>query len=128
MVHQNNYTIFLTKDDILFDFSLMLIVYTNGRVYRIADFLIYLPKLAVANQKLPILVWFHDGGFCIESTFSSLYHRNLNIIASKAQAIAVSVEYQLASKNPLPTTYGDCWEALQDHFSRAPGGNQRNHG
>ncbi|XP_031110724.1 2-hydroxyisoflavanone dehydratase-like [Ipomoea triloba] len=130
----------LNKDAVLFDFSPMLIVYTDGRVHRIADFpfvppspedpsaavsskdvtisphisaRIYLPKLAAADQKLPILVWFHGGGFCIESAFSSLYHRYLNILASEAQAVAVSVEYRLAPESPLPAAYEDCWEALQ---------------
>ena len=37
---------------------------------------LYLPELTShnQNQKFLILVYFHGGGFCIESAFSSLYH------------------------------------------------------
>ncbi|KAA8548609.1 hypothetical protein F0562_000293 [Nyssa sinensis] len=74
---------------------------------------LYLPKLTVTNQKLPILVYFHGGAFCLESAFSFLDHRYLNAIVSEAKALAVSVEYRLAPEHPLPAAYEDCWAALQ---------------
>ncbi|KAK0581981.1 hypothetical protein LWI29_020101 [Acer saccharum] len=45
---------------------------------------LYLPKNSHQNnnQKLPLLVYFHGGGFCIESAFSSLYHSFLNSLVS----------------------------------------------
>nr|GME12129.1 2-hydroxyisoflavanone dehydratase-like [Ipomoea batatas] len=127
-------------DDIAVDLSPFIRVYKDGRVERIyghphvppspedsatgvsskditvspnISVRVYLPKLATATQKLPVLVYYHGGGFCLESAFSSLYHRHLNILVSQANAIAISVEYRLAPEHPLPAGYEDCWEALQ---------------
>ncbi|KAL8100238.1 2-hydroxyisoflavanone dehydratase-like [Apium graveolens] len=75
---------------------------------------LYLPKLSPsANQKLPILVYFHGGGFCIESPFSILCHRYLNLLVSQSKIIVVSVDYRLAPEYPLPVAYEDSWAALQ---------------
>lgn len=75
---------------------------------------LYLPKLSPsANQKLPILVYFHGGGFCIESPFSILCHRYLNSLVSQSKIIAVSVDYRLAPEYPLPIAYEDSWAALR---------------
>ncbi|KAL6293379.1 hypothetical protein ACE6H2_001521 [Prunus campanulata] len=75
---------------------------------------LYLPNLPQNQiQKLPILVYFHGGVFCIESAFSLQAHRYLNRLVSEAQVVAVSVEYRLAPENPLPVAYEDSWAALQ---------------
>ncbi|KAM2331722.1 hypothetical protein ACFX1X_022370 [Malus domestica] len=47
------------------------------------------------TPKLPILVYFHGGGFYDSSAFGGFNHRYLNRL------------------NPLPITYEDCWDALQ---------------
>ncbi|KAH7655439.1 Carboxylesterase protein [Dioscorea alata] len=76
---------------------------------------LYLPK-QVENQpekKFPVLVYYHGGGFCIESAFSSLHHNYLISLSSKANIIIVSVEYRLAPEHPLPAGYEDSWQALQ---------------
>ncbi|XP_021852457.1 2-hydroxyisoflavanone dehydratase-like [Spinacia oleracea] len=73
---------------------------------------LYLPKLTNNNHHIPLLVYFHGGGFCVESAFSVLNHRYMNTLASQAQVIIVSVEYRLAPEHPLPTAYEDCWTAL----------------
>ena len=81
---------------------------------------LYLPKLNQPHhQKLPILIYFHGGGFCIESAFSSDHQRYLNSLVSQAQVVAVSVEYRLAPEHLLPIAYEDSWAALQwvaSHF------------
>ncbi|KAJ7980079.1 2-hydroxyisoflavanone dehydratase [Quillaja saponaria] len=78
---------------------------------------LFLPKLTQSNnqenQKIPILVYFHGGGFCIGSAFSSFDHRYLNLIVSQANVLAVSVEYRLAPEHLLPAAYEDCWTALK---------------
>ncbi|KMS96234.1 hypothetical protein BVRB_000900 [Beta vulgaris subsp. vulgaris] len=71
---------------------------------------LYLPKLI--TKKLPTLVYFHGGGFCVESAFSFPHQRYMNILASQAGVLIVSVEYRLAPEHPLPTAYEDCWTAL----------------
>ncbi|KNA07783.1 hypothetical protein SOVF_168730 [Spinacia oleracea] len=65
------------------------------------------------NKRIPLLVYFHGGGFCIESTFSPKYHNYLNKLASEAQVMIFSVEYRLIPEHPLPAAYHDCWDALK---------------
>ncbi|RAL38004.1 hypothetical protein DM860_000698 [Cuscuta australis] len=81
---------------------------------------IYLPKPPAAG-KLPILVYFHFGGFCLESAFSFRNHRYLNALVSESGVVAVSVEYRLAPEHPLPAAYDDAFEALRWVASHAAG-------
>ncbi|CAI9118536.1 OLC1v1020123C1 [Oldenlandia corymbosa var. corymbosa] len=75
---------------------------------------IYLPKITDrSSKKIPILVYFHGGGFCMDSAFASIYHSYLNSLACGSKSLAVSVEYRLAPEHPLPAAYEDCWTALQ---------------
>ncbi|KAJ1423776.1 Alpha/Beta hydrolase fold [Sesbania bispinosa] len=75
---------------------------------------LHLPKLINhESQKLPILVYYHGGAFCLESAFSFLHQRYLNIVASQANVLVVSVEYRLAPEHPLPAAYEDGWAALK---------------
>ncbi|KAM7466786.1 hypothetical protein LguiB_014348 [Lonicera macranthoides] len=55
---------------------------------------LYLPP--AASSKLPVLVYFHGGAFCVESAFSAAHHAYLNAIVSESGAIAISVEYRSA--------------------------------
>ncbi|EPS68028.1 hypothetical protein M569_06746 [Genlisea aurea] len=80
---------------------------------------IYLPGNAAANNKLPLLIYYHGGGFFTESAFSPTYHRFLNSLSSAAGAIAVSVNYRLAPEHPLPIAYEDSWLALKWAISGA---------
>ncbi|KDP40144.1 hypothetical protein JCGZ_02142 [Jatropha curcas] len=86
---------------------------------------LYLPKLSQSDdqKKLPILVYFHGGAFCIESAFSLTETKYMNNLVSLAKVIAISVEYRLAPEHPLPTAYEDCWFALQwvtSHDNKEP--------
>ncbi|TXG71427.1 hypothetical protein EZV62_000006 [Acer yangbiense] len=131
------------SSEIYIDFSPDLIVYKDGRVeqlngsvfvppsldpktnveskdtpYSLENNLtlrLYLPKNTHQdnNQKLPLLVYFHGGAFCIESAFSSIYHSFLNSLVSKANIIAASVEYRQAPENPVPFPHDDSWTALK---------------
>ncbi|KAJ9550515.1 hypothetical protein OSB04_014560 [Centaurea solstitialis] len=77
---------------------------------------LYLPNnhpFLLDGKKLPILVYFHGGGFCIESAFSTLCHGYMTTMASLANVVIVSVDYRLAPENPLPAAYEDSWDALQ---------------
>ncbi|KEH22636.1 putative carboxylesterase [Medicago truncatula] len=65
------------------------------------------------NQKLPLLVYFHGGGFCVETPFSPTYHNYLNTIVSQANVMAVSVDYRRAPEHPLPIAYEDSWTSLK---------------
>ncbi|KAJ4772211.1 alpha/beta-Hydrolases superfamily protein [Rhynchospora pubera] len=80
---------------------------------------LYLPKQAIGTdpkhhrQKLPVLLYFHGGAFVIESAFSTFYHHFLNVLVSKAQVLAISVNYRLAPEHRLPAAYEDGWLALK---------------
>ncbi|KAK8971045.1 putative carboxylesterase 2 [Platanthera guangdongensis] len=76
---------------------------------------LYLPPTSSPPppSKIPLLVYFHGGAFCIESAFSSTYHPYLNNLAALANVLIVSVEYRLAPEHPLPAAYEDCWTALR---------------
>uniref|UniRef100_A0A0D9W5M5 Alpha/beta hydrolase fold-3 domain-containing protein n=1 Tax=Leersia perrieri TaxID=77586 RepID=A0A0D9W5M5_9ORYZ len=76
---------------------------------------LYLPPAATAaagENKLPVIVYFHGGGFVIGSAASPAYHRCLNDLAAACPAIAVSVDYRLAPEHPLPAAYDDSAAAL----------------
>ncbi|XP_047341651.1 probable carboxylesterase 2 [Impatiens glandulifera] len=77
---------------------------------------LYLPKPATnpsqSHDKLPLLFYFHGGGFCIESAFSPLYHNYLNSLVSAANIVAVSVNYRRSPEHPLPIPFDDSWAAV----------------
>ncbi|XP_052200929.1 probable carboxylesterase 2 [Diospyros lotus] len=74
---------------------------------------LYRPSLAPNNRKLPLVVYFHGGAFCISSVADPFYHNSLKRLVSEANVILVSVGYRLAPENPLPAAYDDSWAALQ---------------
>ncbi|KAG5548120.1 hypothetical protein RHGRI_013726 [Rhododendron griersonianum] len=75
---------------------------------------IFLPKIDGPDQtKLPLLVHYHGGAFCVGSSLDIATTRFLNILTSVANAITVSVDYRLAPEHPLPIAYSDSWSALQ---------------
>ncbi|CAL5081802.1 unnamed protein product [Urochloa decumbens] len=78
---------------------------------------LFLPKLQLqepsSKKKLPILVYFHGGGFILESAKSATYHNYLTSLAAAAGVLAVSVDYRLAPEHRLPAAYDDCWAALR---------------
>ncbi|GAA0176370.1 deacetylase [Lithospermum erythrorhizon] len=73
---------------------------------------LYLPTNIKKEEKLPLLIYFHGGAFCLCSPFCALYHNYLTSLVSKANVVAVSVDYRLAPENPLPAAYEDSWDAL----------------
>ncbi|CAN6276488.1 unnamed protein product [Urochloa humidicola] len=86
---------------------------------------LYLPPAAKhdgGSSRLPVLVYFHGGGFCLLSAFNAIIHGYLNSLAARAGALVVSVEYRLAPEHPIPAAYEDSWRALVWVASHAPGG------
>ncbi|XP_042067539.1 2-hydroxyisoflavanone dehydratase-like [Salvia splendens] len=130
------------SDPILYDIYPFIRVYKNGTIQRFIgqDFSppstdpatgvqskdihfshlsarLYLPKNPAG--KLPLLIYFHGGGFFTESAFSPTYHHHLTSLVAAAKIAAVSVNYRLAPEHPLPAAYNDAWLALQWTFSRS---------
>ncbi|KAL5747951.1 hypothetical protein ACOSP7_024980 [Xanthoceras sorbifolium] len=118
----------IKSSEIDVDFSPHLIIYKDGHVEEHTPYSpennltlrLYLPK-NTQNQKLPLLVYFHGGGVCIESAFSSLYHTFLNSFVSEANIIAASVEYKQAPENPVPCPHDDSWTSLKWIASHSDG-------
>lgn len=72
---------------------------------------VYVPKCN-DDHKLPLLVYFHGGGFCLGSAAWKCYHDFLGTLSSQLQCLIVSVNYRLAPENPLPAAYEDGIKAL----------------
>ncbi|KAF9592800.1 hypothetical protein IFM89_017370 [Coptis chinensis] len=70
---------------------------------------IYVPK---SRGQLPLLLYFHGGGFCVGSASWSCYHEFLAKLASITGCVIVSMNYRLASENRLPAAYDDGFKAL----------------
>lgn len=68
---------------------------------------IYAPSPSYSTTKMPLIVYFHGGGFCVGSAAWSVYHEFLSVLASKAGCIILSVNYRLAPENRLPAAYDD---------------------
>ncbi|XP_062092201.1 carboxylesterase 1 [Humulus lupulus] len=77
---------------------------------------IFLPSKALANSstatKLPLIVYYHGGGFILLSASTSFNHDFCCNAAVQIDAVVVSVEYRLAPEHRLPAAYDDAVEAL----------------
>ncbi|KAG5065256.1 putative carboxylesterase 2 [Glycine max] len=80
---------------------------------------LYRPNSTPKTAKLPLLLYFHGGAFCISSASDPLYHTSLNNLVAEANVVALSVNYRLAPEHPLPTAYQDSWSAIQWAASNA---------
>ncbi|KAL3382859.1 hypothetical protein AABB24_002386 [Solanum stoloniferum] len=135
--------------EIVHDFFPLMRVYKDGRIERLAGEVfvppesdpetgvqikdveidpqinlsarLYLPKNVDPVQKIPLFVYFHGGGFVIESAFSPTYHKYLSLVAAEAKVAIVSVNYRLAPEYPLPIAHEDSWLALKWVTSHANG-------
>jgi len=66
---------------------------------------------APSTDKLPVLLYFHGGGFTIGSIAThDILCRQLSHLAGCA---VVSVDYRLAPEHKFPTAANDAWDALQ---------------
>ncbi|CAN1133508.1 2-hydroxyisoflavanone dehydratase [Linum perenne] len=73
---------------------------------------IFLPKLS-GEAKLPVILHFHGGGFCIGSPFSPPFKIYLSALATQTNSITISIDYRLAPEHKLPIAFDDCWDGLK---------------
>lgn len=74
---------------------------------------LYLPDEAVSG-KLPVLLFFHGGGWVTESIDN--YERICARMAEATNHIVVSVGYRLAPEYPFPTGLNDCYAATKEIY------------
>jgi acetyl esterase len=66
---------------------------------------------APSRDRLPVLVYFHGGGFTVGSIAT---HDTLcRVLAVKAGCAVVSVDYRLAPEHRFPTASDDAWDAVR---------------
>ena len=66
---------------------------------------------APRHAPLPVLLYFHGGGFTIGS--SSTHEPLCRSLAKLADCAVVSVDYRLAPEHRFPTAVFDAWDAMQ---------------
>ena len=71
---------------------------------------VYYPKKAVAKKDLPVVVFFHGGGFFRGSAKG--YDQFARKIARASGCLVVSIDYRLAPEFPFPAAVEDCYNAL----------------
>lgn len=69
--------------------------------------------LKYSENKLPLVVYFHGGGFVMAVTVDTPSLQNFcATLAAEIPAVIVSVDYRCAPENRLPAAYEDCMESL----------------
>ncbi|RVW60108.1 putative carboxylesterase 18 [Vitis vinifera] len=66
----------------------------------------FLPSAAEAGEKLPVIVYFHGGGFVMLSPSSQLFDDLCRRLAKELPAVIVSVNYRLAPEHRCPASAG----------------------
>lgn len=64
-----------------------------------------------ATEPLPVLLYFHGGGFTVGS--SATHEPLCRQLAALAGCAVVSVDYRLAPESKFPTAVDDAWDSLQ---------------
>ncbi|CAN7024511.1 unnamed protein product [Brassica oleracea var. botrytis] len=67
----------------------------------------------VPSQKLPLIVYYHGGGFVLCSVDLQVFHGFCSDMARDLNAIVASPSYRLAPEHRLPAAYDDGAEALE---------------
>ena len=65
---------------------------------------------AVAGEHLPVVVYFHGGGWVLGDRDS--HDKGVRALTNAAGCLSISVEYRLAPENSFPAAVEDCYAAL----------------
>ncbi|KAI3980261.1 hypothetical protein MKX01_002270 [Papaver californicum] len=70
----------------------------------------YVPKCQ--GKQLPLLIYFHGGGFCVGSPSWICYHEFISRLASASGCVIMSVNYRLAPEHRLPKAFDDGFNSV----------------
>ncbi|KAL6847942.1 hypothetical protein ACP4OV_022070 [Aristida adscensionis] len=76
---------------------------------------IYRPAAAGAGgvaEKLPVVVYFHSGGFCLGTFAQPNFHAGCLRLASELPAVVLSADYRLGPEHRLPAAIDDAAAAV----------------
>ncbi|XP_021748566.1 probable carboxylesterase 8 [Chenopodium quinoa] len=73
---------------------------------------IFRPAEIDSSNKLPVIIYYHGGGFVFYSAGTVFFHESCNRMSAAIPAVFVSVEYRLAPEHRLPAAYDDAVEAI----------------
>ncbi|KAK4358972.1 hypothetical protein RND71_021201 [Anisodus tanguticus] len=74
---------------------------------------LYKPKYCANNYKLPIIYFFHGGGFCVGSRTWPNCHNCCLRLSSTLQALVIAPDYRLAPEHRLPAAMNDAFESMK---------------
>ena len=70
---------------------------------------LYRPKSAPSATRLPLLVYFHGGGWVIGDI--ETHHTMCQRICEAGELVVLAVDYRLAPEHRFPAAVDDCWTA-----------------
>ncbi|XP_021740303.1 probable carboxylesterase 18 [Chenopodium quinoa] len=76
-------------------------------------FRIFIPANAPSNLSLPVIVYFHGGGFVSFAPSTMPYNTFCRKIAGDVSAVVISVGYRLAPEHRWPAQYEDGFDVLK---------------
>jgi len=71
---------------------------------------IYVPDVTSGDEKLPVIVYYHGGGFLFGSV--KALDGAVRLLATEAKVVAVSVDYRLSPEYPYPAPAMDAQDAF----------------
>jgi acetyl esterase len=72
---------------------------------------IYTPREPGPGERLPVLLWYHGGGFVIGNL--DTHDSACRMLANQADCLVVAVDYRLAPEYKFPAAVEDCEAALR---------------